>query len=296
MQELAQSVVGWLTPVFVVSAMLNVGLTQKPANILSHLRHWQYLLRMALANFVIVPALMIFLIGIFGVDGPYASGLIIFSAAAGAPLLIKLTARSRNDVAAGATVQTVLMVGTVIVLPILLPLLITGVEIDVQAMIASLLLQTIAPMAVGMVLHAAAESFTAVVQPWVARLSNVTLYAMLAATLVGNIDVFTDARMWVALGTGVLALLIAFSVGHGAGLAQPTESQIGALGTAQRNTAAAVIVAQASFEDPLVFLTVVLLNTVMMFLLLFLATLMSKNIRMALLEPLEADPPHRRRT
>lgn len=293
MQELAQSSVGWLTPVFVVSAMLNVGLTQKPANILPHLRHWQYLLRMVLANFVIVPALMIFLIGIFRVDPPYASGLIIFSTAAGAPLLIKLTARSRNDVAAGATVQTVLMVATVIVLPVLLPLLIAGVEIDVQAMIASLLLQTIAPMALGMILHAAVEAFTAVIQPWVARLSNVTLYAMLAATLVGNVDVFGDAQMWIALGTGVLALLIAFSVGHGAGLGQPTESQIGALGTAQRNTAAAVIVAQNSFEDPLVFLTVVLLNTVMMFLLLFLATLMSKNIKMALLEPLEADPPQR---
>lgn len=296
MQELAQSLVGWLTPVFVVSAMLNVGLTQKPANILFHLRHWQYLLRMLLANFVIVPALMIFFIGLFGIDEPYASGLIIFSAAAGAPLLIKLTARSRNDIAAGATVQTVLMVATVIVLPLLLPLLITGVEIDVQAMIGSLLLQTIAPMVLGMVLHRAAESFTAVIQPWVARLSNVALYAMLAATLVGKIEVFADIQMWLALGTGVLALLIAFSVGHSAGLAQPTESQIGALGTAQRNTAASVIVAQGSFEDPLVFLTVVLLNTVMMFLLLFLATLMSKNIRMALLEPLEADPPHRRRT
>lgn len=293
LQELFQSSVTWLTPLFVVSAMLNVGLTQKPSKIAVHLRNWQYLLRMALANFVVVPALMVFFIGIFGVEPPYALGLIIFSAAAGAPLLIKLTARSQNNIAAGATVQMVLMVGTVLVMPLLLPLLIAGVHVDPGPMITSLLLQMVAPMAVGMILLSTAESFTAAVQPWVARLSNVAMYAMLIATLAGHLDVLGDLQMWSAIGTGAIALFIAFYVGHSMGLGESTQSQIGALGTAQRNTAAAVIVAQGNFEDPLVFLTVVMLNTIMMFLLLTIATLMSKDIKMALLEPLEADPPRR---
>lgn len=296
MQEFFQAAIGWLTPIFVISAMLNVGLTQKPANIFQHLRNWQYLARMALVNFVVVPALMIFFVGVFGIEEPYAIGLVIFSAAAGAPLLIKLTARSQNEIAAGATVQMVLMIGTVFIMPVLLPLIIEGVSVDSWAIASGLIMQMILPLALGMVVLTVAEHFTAIIQPWIARISNIALYTMLVATILGNLNALGDLRMWAAIGTGILALLVAFFVGHNTGLGKETDSQIGALGTAQRNTAAAVIVAQSNFADPLVLLTTVLLNTIMMFILLFVATLMSKDIKMALLEPIEADPPQRRST
>lgn len=296
MQEFFQAAIGWLTPIFVISAMLNVGLTQKPANIFQHLRNWQYLARMALVNFVVVPALMIFFVGVFGIEEPYAIGLVIFSAAADAPLLIKLTARSQNEIAAGATVQMVLMIGTVFIMPVLLPLIIEGVSVDSWAIASGLIMQMILPLALGMVVLTVAEHFTAIIQPWIARISNIALYTMLVATILGNLNALGDLRMWAAIGTGILALLVAFFVGHNTGLGKETDSQIGALGTAQRNTAAAVIVAQSNFADPLVLLTTVLLNTIMMFILLFVATLMSKDIKMALLEPIEADPPQRRST
>ena len=61
-------------------------------------------------------------------------------------------------------------------------------------------------------------------------------------------------------------------------------------GTAQRNTAAAIITAQ-SFDDPLVFVTIALLNTLMMFVLLKLATRLGNDSAIAFLEPLEADMP-----
>jgi BASS family bile acid:Na+ symporter len=293
MQEFFQSAVGWLTPLFVITAMLNVGLTQKPANIFQHLRNWQYLVRMGIVNFIVVPALMIFFVHIFGVEGPYAVGLVIFSSAAGAPLLIKLTARSQNEIAAGATVQMVLMISTVLIMPLLLPLVIEGVTVDSWAIASGLLVQMILPMAIGMMLHTVAEGFTAIFQPWVARISNIALYAMLIATILGNLSALGDLQMWGAILTGIVALMVAFFVGHNTGIGRETDSQIGALGTAQRNTAAAVLVAQTNFEDPLVLLTTVLLNTIMMFVLLYLATLMAKDIRLALLEPLEADPPQR---
>lgn len=166
MQEFFQAAIGWLTPIFVISAMLNVGLTQKPANIFQHLRNWQYLARMALVNFVVVPALMIFFVGVFGIEEPYAIGLVIFSAAAGAPLLIKLTARSQNEIAAGATVQMVLMIGTVFIMPVLLPLIIEGVSVDSWAIASGLIMQMILPLALGMVVLTVAEHFTAIIHAW----------------------------------------------------------------------------------------------------------------------------------
>lgn len=294
MQEFFQSLTGWLAPLFVISAMLNVGLTQNPKRIVRNLRNWQYLARMVLVNFLVVPAIMLFFIEITEVAGPYAIGLTLFSVGAGAPLLIKLTSRSQNEIAAGATVQMVLMVGTVIAMPLLLQVLLDDITVSSWDIVSNLLFQMILPMVVGMVLLTFAESFTAVVQPWVARLSNLALYGMLVTPIFGNLSAFADAQMWITIITGVLALLVAFFIGHNTGIGKETDSQIGALGTAQRNTAAAVIVAQSSFaDDPEVFLTIVLVNTIMMFVLLFLATLMSKDIKLALLEPLEADPPRR---
>lgn len=117
-------------------------------------------------NFVVVPALMIFFVGVFGIEEPYAIGLVIFSAAAGAPLLIKLTARSQNEIAAGATVQMVLMIGTVFIMPVLLPLIIEGVSVDSWAIASGLIMQMILPLALGMVVLTVAEHFTAIIQPW----------------------------------------------------------------------------------------------------------------------------------
>src|SRR5690625_7889187 len=101
---------------------------------------------------------------------------------------------------------------------------------------------------------------------------------MLNATIFVNRSARGDLRRWRAILTVIGALMVAFFMGRNAGSGRETDSQIGALGTAQRNTAAAVLVAQTNFEDPLVLLTTVLLNTIMMFVLLYLATLISKDI------------------
>lgn len=52
------SVIPYITPIFVVATMLNVGLTQKLSEILGHLQNIPFVLRMLLANFVLAPLLM----------------------------------------------------------------------------------------------------------------------------------------------------------------------------------------------------------------------------------------------
>lgn len=295
MFEFLRSTTGVLTLVFVVSSMLNVGLTQDPRRLLAHLRDWRYLLRMVVANFFVVPGVMLLFVAVFDIPDPYRLGLVLFSLAAGAPLLIKLAEASDNDVAAGATVQMVLMVATILIMPWLLPLVLDGAHMEVLPVARALLLQMLAPLAVGMVLFQVAEPLVARVQPWVARLSTVTMYGMLVVVVLGHLPELADLQLWLAVGAGLVVLLLAFAVGHGTGQGNPEHAQIGGLGTGQRNTAAALIVAQTSFEDPRVFVTAMLLNAVGMFMLLFIATRMRPHqTRVDLLEPLESDRPRRR--
>ena len=290
MFEFFQSLASTLTTLFVLTSMFNVGLTQHPARIAKHLRDWQFLTRMVVANFLVVPGVMLLFIIITGIGAPYSTALILFACAAGAPLLIKLTQESDNDIAAGATIQMVLMVSTVGFLPFLLPRLIDGIEVDVWQIAQALLLQMILPLALGMVCHVGVEKLAATVQPWVAKISNLALYGLLIFTIIGYLPEMADVDLWIAIIIGVVVLLIAFYMGYGTGQGNTNRAQLGALGTAQRNTAAAIITAQ-SFDDPLVFVTIALLNTLMMFVLLKLATRLGNDSAIAFLEPLEADMP-----
>lgn len=293
MYEVFQVIGSWGVTVFVVSSMLNVGLTQKPALLIRHLSNRAFLLRMLLLNFIVVPALMISLTQIVPLEPIYIAGLVLFSMAAGAPFLIKLTSVSRADIALAATVLLMLMITTVLVLPWFLPLVLEGVTVDTWAMTEALLVQMVLPMVAGMVLLHFAESFVALVQPWVARLSNIALYLMVVAIVIGYFPAMGDSQLWRALGTGMLVLLVALFLGWTMGDGHGHLMEVGGLGTAQRNTAAALIVAQGSFDDSRVLVIIILLNTFGVLMLIAAAKLMSKENRFDFLLPVAADVPQR---
>lgn len=293
MYEVFQTIGSWGVLVFVISSMLNVGLTQKPAKLVRHLHNRAFLLRMLLLNFIVVPALMISLTQILPLEPIYAAGLVIFSLAAGAPFLIKLTSVSQSDIALGATVLLVLMITSVVVMPAVLPLVLEGVTVDVWAIVEALVVQMLLPLVAGMVLLQVAEPFVSVIQPWVARLSNIALYVMVIAIVLGYLPSMADIELWKALGAGMLVLLLALFLGWTMGDGHGHLMEVGGLGTAQRNTAASLIVAQGSFEDPRVLVVIVLLNTFGVIMLIAAAKLMSKDNRFDFLLPVAADVPQR---
>jgi predicted Na+-dependent transporter len=131
--EAFQTVGSWGVTVFVITSMLNVGLTQKPSRLLEHLDNRAFLLRMLVINLVVVPALMIAVTDVVPLEPVYAAGLLLFFLSAGAPFLIKLANISDADIALAATVLLVLMVATVVVLPVALPLVVQGLTVDVTA-------------------------------------------------------------------------------------------------------------------------------------------------------------------
>lgn len=130
MFEFLISVVNIVGPIFVVSTMLNVGLTQSPSKIIAHLRNYPFVLKMLLANFVLAPLLMIFVLTFTSLDPAVRDGLLIYSLCAGAPFLMKLTQIAEHHVALGAAVMVLLVAATVISVPIVLPTVMYGVTVD----------------------------------------------------------------------------------------------------------------------------------------------------------------------
>lgn len=175
MFEFFRGIVPIAVPVYVVATMFNVGLTQKLSDILGYLKEWPWVLRMLIANFVLVPLVMIPILSFTSFDPALEAGLLIFGLCAGAPFLIKLTQTTGHDIALGAATMLLLMVVTVAYAPIALPLFLSGVTVDAWAIARSLLLQMILPIALGMLAVQFLTSLTRTAQPWVGRLGNYAL-------------------------------------------------------------------------------------------------------------------------
>jgi BASS family bile acid:Na+ symporter len=265
-----RNIVGLAVLVFVVSTMLNVGLTQRPSQIVRYLRHPRFVLRMLIANFVLVPLFMVLVLHLTSFDPALETGLLIFAVCAGAPFLIMLTQAAEHDLALGAAVMMLLMVLSVGYVPLVLPRLLPGTSIGAWAIARPLLLQMMAPLVLGMLAAQFLSGFSAAVQPWVGRLANVTLYGVIAATLIGYF------RSMLALGLGPILVVLstiaaAFAFGYLAGGGKDHLEDVGGLGTAQRNTAAGFIIATRNFDDPKVLVMLTVANTLGIVALLLLA-------------------------
>jgi bile acid:Na+ symporter, BASS family len=245
------SLSGISVPIFVISTMLNVGLTQKLSDILEYLKRWHFFTRMLIANFILAPLLMFVILYSAPFEPVLKAGLLLFSLCAGAPFLIKLTQTSQHDIALGATTMMLLMVITVIYVPVVLPLLLSDITVDAWAIARSLLQQMLLPIAVGMLAVQFLPDLSKTVQPWIAKLGNIALYVMLATTLIGYFPNMMDI-----FGTGAIAaslgfIAAAFGIGYVMGGEEDHLQDVGGLGTAQRNTAACMIIATQNFSDPM---------------------------------------------
>ena len=281
MFEILIKVSGIVLPIFVFLTMFNVGLTQKLGDIVKYLRDRRFAIRMLAANFILAPLLMWLMLQFFPIDPYLRVGLTIFSICAGAPFLIKLTQLSEHDLALGASTMITLVLATVIAVPLLLPLIVPQIDIDGKMIAWTLLKQLILPIVLGMLLAKVLPNLMKSVQPWVARIGNWTLYIMLVATLVGY---FPESKKILGQGAiliGIAFIMGAFGIGYllGGGHDDKDHLQdIGALGTAQRNTAASMIIAAQNFNDhPEVLVIITIANTLGIAMLLGIARFLSKD-------------------
>src|SRR6185369_9792913 len=199
------------------------------------------------------------------------AGLLIFSLGAGAPFLIKLTQTADHDLSLGAAVMMVLMVVTVGYMPAVLPRVLSGVSVDAMAIAKALLIQMLLPIGVGMLLVAVLSTLVKKVQPWVGTIGNIAMYAMVVATLIGYFPNLLKIIGTGAFLVGLVFVAASFGLGYLAGYGKDHLEDVGGLGTAQRNTAAGVIIAIQNFKDPNVFVMLTLANIVGIVMLLLLA-------------------------
>lgn len=277
MFQFLRTSIQFIAPVFVICTMLHVGLTQKPSAIAVHLKNWPFMLKMLAANFIFAPLVMIGALYLVPFNPALKAGLMIFCLGAGAPFLIKLTQTAEHDLALGAAVMMLLMIVTVIYVPLVLPLVLSGVSVNALAIARALLLQMLLPVGVGMLAAALLPALGKKLQPLVGGVGNIATYALVVATLGGYFPNLLQIIGTGAFLVGLLFVAVAFGFGYLAGFGKDNLEDVGGLGTAQRNTAAGVIIAIQNFSDPNVFVMLTLANILGIVMLLILARFLSRD-------------------
>jgi BASS family bile acid:Na+ symporter len=247
---------------FVVSSMLAMGAGLTVPQIAEPLRNARLVVFALLANFVLMPLGALALAKLLWLDEPFGVGLLVLGCAAGAPFLPKLAEIAKGNLAFAVGAMVLLMVVTVGYLPIVLPLLLPAVSVNPWEIARSLLLLMLLPLVIGLALKARFGDLAARVKPVLDWISNVSLILLVCLITAANID-----KVLEVFGTrGILAglLFIALGVGTGWLLGGPhvDTKRVMALGTGQRNIAAALVVASQSFSDPKVVVMVIVVAIV----------------------------------
>ena len=262
---------------FVISSMLAMGAGLTVLEIASSLQNRRLMISALLANFVLMPLGALVLAKMLWLDEPLGVGLLLLGCAAGAPFLPKLAELAVGNLPFAVGTMVVLMVTTVAYLPIALPLLMPEVTVNPIKIAQSLVLLMLLPLGVGLIAKAYRADVAGRAKPYLDRFSSVSLLMLILLISVTNFS-----KVLQVFGTrGILAGLLFIALGCCVGwlLGGPGDDtrRVLALGTGQRNIAAALVVGSQSFEDPQVTVMVVVVAIAGLVTLMPFARLLAKR-------------------
>ncbi|MDB9458809.1 bile acid:sodium symporter [Dolichospermum circinale CS-545/17] len=249
---------------FVVATMFGTGLKLTVQQIWQPLRNIRLVVLSLLTNFVLVPLFVYLLLQVIPLNEPVKDGLIIMALASGPPALPKLAQIVKGNLAFSTGLMMMLMFGTVFYMPMVLPLVLEGVEVNSWDIAKPLILMMLTPLGIGLLIKAKYQDIALNLQTITFKISNFGLLLGLGVRLIVHFN-----EILILLKTGVIfvcAIFIIFSFTVGYLLGGPgidTQRVLG-VGTAQRNFAAALLIGTSNFDDPNVISVIMVTSLLMM--------------------------------
>ena len=235
--------------VFVVSSMLAMGLSLTIPQIVEPLKNLRLVVVALVLNFIGAPLVVWLIQAVLDLDDDLYTALVLLAIAAGAPFLPKLAQAAKGDIAFSVGLMILLMVVTVAFMPIALPLLISGTSVEPWDIASSLIFLMLLPLGIGLGVKARYSDVADGLQPHMTQASTIAILILVVGGLILQWEGIVSL-----IGTkGILAMAVLFVVlaivGYVAGGSDRQTSSVLALGTAQRNVSAALVVAVQNFGD-----------------------------------------------
>jgi predicted Na+-dependent transporter len=236
--------------VFLVSSMLATGMQLTPRDLLPPLCDIRLVLQVLALNFVVAPGFAWLLTLFIPLESGHAIGLLLVAGAAGAPFLPKLAEVSRGDSALAISIMALLTAGTLLYLPLVLPLLVPGLSISPWSIAKPLALTILAPMVIGMCIRGIAAPLSLRVAPVLASIGTLFLIILFVLLMVVNAKELLGVIGSGAIAVAVLYVAALFTISWVASASFAEKKGVVALATSARNFGAAFVPAANSISDP----------------------------------------------
>jgi len=194
--------------IFMAGSLLEMGLRLNLQDAFRGLRSFRFVAYTLVWSFVLVPALAYGITLVVPLEPPYAIGLLLLGMAPCAPFVPGLVDKAKGDLGFTAAFMLLASVGTVVFMPLTVPLLTEGLSASPWAIAKPLLLVVLLPMAIGMIIRRQADAIASKMLPFVKKLAGIAglLWAVLCLIIYGK------ALLGVAGSFAVASELVFFGI------------------------------------------------------------------------------------
>jgi bile acid:Na+ symporter, BASS family len=227
--------------IFMVGNLLELGLKLDIKQAMAGLRDVRFVTFSLLWAFVLCPALAYLLGTVLPLTEPYAMGLLLLGLAPCAPLLPMMVDKARGDPNYAASFMLLASAGTVVYMPLAVPLLIKGMTVSAWTVAKPMLFLIMIPLVVGIAVQRRWAATASRLQPYVKKFTTLDTLLMLLLVLVIYAKGFVGAiGTWAILAQVLfftLTLVASYALSFGI---EPRRKSVLSLGLSTRNCGAAL--------------------------------------------------------
>lgn len=282
-------------PVFAVCSMASVGFRYTFRQIAAPLRSFRGVALALLANFILVPLLASLIARFLAMDESFAIGLILAASAAGSPFVLRLVHLAGGDLPLTAGILVLLVIVTIVSMPYVVPRLAAEAAVNTSAIAKPLVMTMLLPLSLALILENLWPGLGERIDPALDRLTTASLIAVVGLTCTVNLPAIVGVFRTGAIPAALLLLAGAFVIGYAfGGFSGGTRGELG-FNTAQRNYAAALVVARDTFNNPDVLVMVVATSVVSIVVLFPAARVLRRHLQHAVSTSDPIEMPRRNR-
>jgi BASS family bile acid:Na+ symporter len=251
MDEILQKIMGVTIVIFMVGNLLEVGLRLKVEEALAALRNVRFVILTLLWCFVLGPALAVLLTKIIPLAEPYALGLVLLGMVPCSPAIPLMMKKSGGSLAYMSAFMVIAYVGTVLLMPFMVPWLAKGVMADPWTIAKPLLFFIAMPLFIGATVRRAAAKFAEKAAPVVKTVTGVNTLILCAVLLWVYKSEIIGAVGAYAIGTQILYYAVLGSAAYllGFGLSYDQKAPM-TLGICTRNVGPALATLMGVADAP----------------------------------------------
>lgn len=253
--------------ILILSMLLDTGLSLTIQQLWEPFRNIRLILQSLLANFILVPLFVYLLLQVIPLSEPFRIGFTIMAVAGGPPVLPKLAQLVNGNIAYAAGLMMLMICVTAFYMPFALSIALQNIQVNPWQILKPLVTLMLIPLAIGLLIRAKNETMAATIQPWMRQISSAGLILGLSTSLIIQFSSLIEMVKTGAILVIIGFILVSFGFGYLLGGPEKDTRRTLAVGTAQRNIAAALLVAGTNFDDPAV-ISVIVVTSLSLFVLI----------------------------